>query len=352
MLAILVSFVFIIPKRVNPLTDLLKVNSLQKYFPIRSGLLSRVQNRIKAVDRISFSIKTGETLGLVGESGCGKTTVGRSILRLIEPSGGSVMFQGTELTKLSRKELRKIRPKLQIIFQDPYSSLNPRWVVLDLVGEGLVEHGLVKNLSQKKDRVVEVLERVGLPAEILYRYPHEFSGGQRQRLAIARSIILNPSLLICDEVVSALDVSIQAQIINLLIELRNHSGMAYLFIAHDLAVVKHISHRIAVMYLGQIVELARSDELFQNPAHPYTEALLAAIPVPDPEYPRSRVVLTGEAGATGYSSQGCCFAARCPWVSELCRSQEPPLVEISPGHYVKCFLKTEESRQKTEVYSI
>lgn len=322
------------------MNNLLEVKDLQKYFPIRSGLLGRVQNWVKAVDGISFSIQPGETLGLVGESGCGKTTVGRSILRLIEPSAGSVLFQGIELTKLSRKELRKLRPKLQIIFQDPYSSLNPRWVVLDLVGEGLVEQGLVKNLSQKKDRVVEVLERVGLPAEILYRYPHEFSGGQRQRLAIARSIILNPSLLVCDEVVSALDVSIQAQIINLLIELRQHSGMGYLFIAHDLAVVKHISHRIAVMYLGQIVELAGSDELFQNPAHPYTEALLAAIPVPDPDYPRRRIVLTGEVGTAPHSSPGCCFAPRCPWVTKQCRLQEPPLVEISPGHYVKCFLKS------------
>ncbi len=319
------------------MTNLLEVNNLQKYFPIRSGLLGRVQNRTKAVDRISFSIQPGETLGLVGESGCGKTTVGRSILRLIEPSGGSVKFNALELVGLSRRELRAVRPKMQIIFQDPYSSLNPRWVVLDLVGEGLVEHGLVKSSSQKKDRVVEVLEWVGLSPEILYRYPHEFSGGQRQRLAIARSIILNPSLLVCDEVVSALDVSIQAQIINLLIELRNQSGMAYLFIAHDLAVVKHISHRIAVMYLGQIVELARSDELFQNPAHPYTKALLAAIPVPDPDYPRRKMVLAGEAGVAGYSSQGCCFAARCPSVTEFCHSQEPPVIEIGQGHYTKCF---------------
>lgn len=331
---------FYIPYKGEFMNSLLEVKDLQKYFPIRSGLLGRVQSHVKAVDRVSFTIEPGETLGLVGESGCGKTTVGRSILRLIEPSGGSVFFQGIELTKLSRKELRKLRPKMQIIFQDPYSSLNPRWVVLDLVGEGLVEHGLVKNLAQKKDRVVEVLERVGLSAEILYRYPHEFSGGQRQRLAIARSLILNPSLLVCDEVVSALDVSIQAQIINLLIELRSQLGLAYLFIAHDLAVVKHISHRIAVMYLGQIVELARSDELFQNPSHPYTEALLAAIPVPDPDYCRKRVVLAGEAGRTGYSSRGCCFAARCPSVTELCRSQEPPLIEIGPGHYVKCFLKS------------
>lgn len=317
---------------------LLEVVNLQKYFPIRSGLLGRVQNHIKAVDRVSFSIQPGETLGLVGESGCGKTTVGRSILRLTEPSGGSVVFQDTELTGLSRRELRKLRPKFQIIFQDPYSSLNPRWVVLDLVGEGLVEHGLVKTPSQKKERVVEVLERVGLSAEILYRYPHEFSGGQRQRLAIARSIILNPSLLVCDEVVSALDVSIQAQIINLLIELRSQLGMAYLFIAHDLAVVKHISHRIAVMYLGQIVELATSDQLFKNPIHPYTKALLAAIPVPNPDQPRQRVILKGEVGNVAHSFQGCCFAPRCPLVNDTCRIQEPPLIEMEEGHYAKCFL--------------
>lgn len=320
------------------MSNLLEVKDLQKYFPIRSGLLGRVQSHVKAVDRVSFTIEPGETLGLVGESGCGKTTVGRSILRLIEPSGGSVFFEGTEITKLSRKELRKIRPKMQIIFQDPYSSLNPRWVVLDLIGEGLVEHGLVKNLAQKKDRVVEVLERVGLPAEILYRYPHEFSGGQRQRLAIARSLILNPSLVICDEVVSALDVSIQAQIINLLIELRSQLGLAYLFIAHDLAVVKHISHRIAVMYLGQIVELARSDDLFQNPSHPYTKALLAAIPVPDPEYPRKRMILKGEIGNIVPDLQGCCFASRCPLAVDTCHVNEPPLVEIEKGHYAKCFL--------------
>lgn len=320
------------------MSNLLEVTNLQKFFPIRSGLLGRIQNQVKAVDRVSFTIQSGETLGLVGESGCGKTTVGRSILRLIEPSGGSIVFQGTQLTGLSRGELRKLRPKLQIIFQDPYSSLNPRWVVLDLVGEGLVAHGLVKNLSQKKERVVEVLERVGLSAEILYRYPHEFSGGQRQRLAIARSIILNPSLLVCDEVVSALDVSIQAQIINLLIELRNQLGMAYLFIAHDLAVVKHISNRIAVMYLGKIMELAQSEQLFENPVHPYTKALLAAIPVPDPDHPRKRMILKGEVGATVQSDQGCCFASRCPSVIDVCHHQEPPIVEIGQGHWVKCFL--------------
>ncbi len=326
---------------------LLEVTNLQKDFPIRSGLLGRVQNRVKAVDRVSFSIKSGETLGLVGESGCGKTTVGRSILRLIEPTGGSVIFQGIELTRLTRGELRKLRPKFQIIFQDPYSSLNPRWVVLDIVGEGLVEHGLIKSKSQKKDYVVEVLERVGLTSEILYRYPHEFSGGQRQRLAIARSIIMNPALLVCDEVVSALDVSIQAQIINLLIELRSQLGMAYLFIAHDLAVVKHISDRIAVMYLGQIVELAQSQQLFQNPAHPYTRALLAAIPVPDPDHPRKRMILKGEVGTSVDNVLGCCFAQRCPSAKDICYYQEPPMVEIGEEHYTKCILNTEESNQKT-----
>jgi ABC-type oligopeptide transport system ATPase subunit len=252
--------------------DLLAVTDLKKYFPVRSGLLGRTRQFVRAVDRVSFTIEPGETVGLVGESGCGKTTVGRSVLRLIEPTGGTVVFQGENIIGLSREKLRQIRTKMQIVFQDPYSSLNPRMVVADLIGEGLVEHRFVKNQAEKRDRVIEVLEQVGLSAQLLDRYPHEFSGGQRQRLAIARAIALHPSLLVCDEAVSALDVSIQAQIINLLIELRQKLQMTYLFISHDLAVVKHISHRIAVMYLGQIVESGPADELFVHPAHPYTEA--------------------------------------------------------------------------------
>jgi oligopeptide/dipeptide ABC transporter ATP-binding protein len=322
--------------------DLLTVTDLKKYFSIRSGLFGRVRQYVRAVDRVSLTIAPGETVGLVGESGCGKTTVGRSVLRLVEPSGGSVVFQGRELTGLGRGQLRQIRTGMQMVFQDPYSSLNPRMVVADLVGEGLLEHRLVKNQAQKRDRVVAVLEQVGLGAQLLDRYPHEFSGGQRQRLAIARAIALRPQLLVCDEAVSALDVSVQAQIINLLLELRQKLQMAYLFISHDLAVVQHISHRIAVMYLGQIVESGPAEELFARPAHPYTEALLSAIPVPNPDRPKHRIILQGEVRNTLESGQACCFAARCPRVMEICGRQEPAVVQLNPGHSVKCFLASPE----------
>ncbi|HHU82453.1 MAG TPA: ABC transporter ATP-binding protein [Firmicutes bacterium] len=321
------------------MAKLLEVKDLKKYFPVRSAPLGFGRKWVKAVDRVSFTIAPGETLGLVGESGCGKTTVGRSILRLIEPTGGKVFFKGTDITSLAGKKVRLFRPKMQIVFQDPYSSLNPRMVVLDLVGEGL--HGV--SLQKKKDLVVGVLERVGLSPEILYHYPHEFSGGQRQRIAIARAILLQPELLICDEAVSALDVSIQAQIINLLIKLRQEMKMAYLFISHDLAVVKHISHRVAVMYLGQIMEVAPTKRLFANPLHPYTKFLLAAVPVPDPECKRERLVLSGEAQmgadfARTRVDEGCCFAPRCPYAEDRCRREEPPLVTAGKGHQVKCFL--------------
>jgi oligopeptide/dipeptide ABC transporter ATP-binding protein len=319
------------------MNNLLQVKDLKKYYPVRSGLLGRVKKWVRAVDRVNFEIRPGETLGLVGESGCGKTTVGRSILRLVEPTGGSIIFNGMELVGMPQRELVKRRTEMQIIFQDPFSSLNPRRVVLDLVGEGLAEHGLVKNLAAKKEKVVELLERVGLSPQILYRYPHEFSGGQRQRIAIARAISLNPALLVCDEPVSALDVSIQAQIINLLIELRNELQMAYLFIAHDLAVVKHVSHRIAVMYLGQIVELAPAAELFDTPLHPYTSALLSAIPLPDPELRKQRIRLNGEVDNTLDFSRGCCFASRCPVVMDICHREEPPTHFASSVHYAKCF---------------
>jgi peptide/nickel transport system ATP-binding protein len=318
--------------------DLLVVTDLKKYFPVRSGFWGRVRQYVRAVDRVSFTIGPGETVGLVGESGCGKTTVGRSVLRLIEPTGGTVVFQGKNLIGLGREELRQIRTKMQIVFQDPYSALNPRMVVADLIGEGLTEHHLVKSQSEKRDQVVAVLEQVGLSAQLLDRYPHEFSGGQRQRLAIARAIALHPALLVCDEAVSALDVSVQAQIINLLIELRQKLQMTYLFISHDLAVVKHISHRIAVMYLGQIVEYSPADELFGHPVHPYTEALLSAIPVPDPDRPRQRIILQGEVRNTFDAGQACCFASRCPRVMEICKRQEPTVVALNPGHSVKCFL--------------
>jgi oligopeptide/dipeptide ABC transporter ATP-binding protein len=317
---------------------LLQVTDLKKYFPVRSGVFGRAVKYIRAVDRVSFDIQAGETVGLVGESGCGKTTVGRSVLRLIPPTGGTVNFQGADLAGLSRKELRQIRTRMQIVFQDPYSSLNPRMVVADLIGEGLLEHHLVPNQAQKKEMVVELLDRVGLSSQLLYRYPHEFSGGQRQRLAIARAISLHPALVVCDEAVSALDVSIQAQIINLLIELRHKMKMAYLFISHDLAVVKHISRRIAVMYLGQIVEYGPSEALFNHPAHPYTEALLAAIPVPDPDVSEKQPVLKGEIAGGPVAERACRFAPRCPHATEICRNEEPPTVTVGPDHFVKCFL--------------
>ncbi len=316
--------------------SLLEVNNLHKFFPIKTAWLGRVSGQVRAVDGISFSIDAGETLGLVGESGCGKTTVGRTVLRLIEPTGGTIHFQDTDITGLSTRELRRFRTRMQIVFQDPYSSLNPRRVVLDLVGEGLTEHKYVRNLREKKDRVVQLLEQVGLPSNILYRYPHEFSGGQRQRLAIARALSLNPQLIICDEAVSALDVSIQAQIINLLIELRERLNIAYLFIAHDLAVVKHISRRVAVMYLGQIMELADVYELFQNPLHPYTRLLLEAIPVADPDRRQRRLLFRGEV-EKNQTMESCRFANRCPDRTSHCLINEPPLRKISDNHYVKCF---------------
>ena len=318
--------------------NLLEVRDLKKYFPVREGVLGRVVKHVRAVDRVSFHIAPGETLGLVGESGCGKTTVGRSVLRLIEPTGGQVLFGGIEVNRLPKRRLQALRTRMQIVFQDPYSSLNPRRVVLDLLGEGLSEHRLVKSRREKEERVVALLETVGLPSQMLYRYPHEFSGGQRQRLAIARAISLSPELVVCDEAVSALDVSVQAQIINLLLELQSRLKMAYLFIAHDLAVVKHISRRIAVMYLGQIVEQAGTESLFTNPMHPYTQALLSAIPNPDPSRKSQRIFLSGEVDNILKLGSGCCFQSRCPKVMDICRNEEPPVADRD-GHLVKCFLK-------------
>lgn len=318
------------------MNHLLNVEDLQKYFPIRTGLLGRVRQHVRAVDRISFQIQPGETLGLVGESGCGKTTVGRSILRLIEPTAGKVFFHDADVLKLKKHELRTLRRKMQIVFQDPYSSLNPRRVILDIVGEGLKEHRLVTTRRELEERVVTILESVGLSSQILYRYPHEFSGGQRQRIAIARAISLQPELIVCDEAVSALDVSIQAQIINLLMELRERLNIAYLFISHDLAVVKHISHRVAVMYLGQIVESAPTEHLFSYAKHPYTQALLSAVPIPDPRVRKERIILKGDVDNTRDAHVGCCFASRCPMVMDVCRCQEPPLYTESQ-HHVKCF---------------
>lgn len=321
------------------MNKLLEVSELQKSFPLKTNFFGKTTQVIKAVDRVSFTIAPGETLGLVGESGCGKTTLGRCILRLLEPSSGRIEFNNRIITGISQRELRQYRPQMQIVFQDPYSSLNPRMTIADIIGEGLMEHGLVKNNRQKEEAVVELLEKVGLSTQILHRYPHEFSGGQRQRIAIARAIALNPLFMVCDEAVSALDVSIQAQIINLFIKLRQEYNLAYLFITHDLAVVKHLSHRIAVMYLGQIVELGPTAALFQNPIHPYTNLLLESIPLPDPKVRKERkAVLKGEFESLPVKeATGCKFAPRCPKVMAICREQEPPLKSLNQEHFVKCF---------------
>ena len=319
--------------------DILEVRNLQMYFPVTSGIIfQRKVADIKAVDGVSFSIKKGETLGLVGESGCGKTTAGRCILQLYEPTGGDVLFEGQRLNDLTTKEMIPFRRKMQIIFQDPYGSLNPRMTCGDIIGEPLVIHKLTSGKGEYNDRIAELLTVVGLNPYMADRYPHEFSGGQRQRIGIARALAVNPSFIVCDEPVSALDVSIQAQVINLLEELQDQFGLTYLFIAHDLSVVRHISDRVAVMYLGHIVEIADRDELHENPQHPYTKALLSAVPIPDPvlEAQRERVVLTGDVPSPMNPPEGCVFHTRCPSMIDDCTLGMPELREVSPGHYVAC----------------
>jgi oligopeptide transport system ATP-binding protein len=315
---------------------LLRVDHLTKHFPVTRGLLGRTVGAVRAVDDVSFAIGSSETLGLVGESGSGKTTVGRSILRLIEPTSGSVVFDGTDVLAAEPAELRRLRRSMQVIFQDPYSSLNPRLRVVDLVGEALEVHGLTRGAETEK-RVSELLRRVGLSPSSLNRYPHEFSGGQRQRIGVARAIALEPKLIICDEPVSALDVSIQAQVVNLLQDLGRELGLSYLFIAHDLSVVRHLSHRVAVMYLGELVELAPVKRLFAAPAHPYTRALLSAIPVPDPKRERRHLALAGDIPSPLNPPSGCRFHTRCPAVMERCKHESPPGFEPEPGHSVRCF---------------
>ena len=315
---------------------LLRVKNLKKYFPIRGGLLSREVARVHAVDDVSFDIYPGETLGLVGESGCGKSTTGRAILRLIEPTAGEVTFDGKNVTTLDKRALRGLRKEMQIIFQDPYASLNPRMTVGSIVGEALVIHKLAATKREREERVVKILETVGLSPDHLRRYPHEFSGGQRQRIGIARSLAVNPKFIVADEPVSALDVSIQAQIINLLEDLQKQFGLTYLFIAHDLSVVEHISTRVAVMYLGQIVELAPANDLYTNPKHPYTEALLSAVPIPDPTVKRKRILLEGDVPSPIKPPSGCRFHTRCPIRVPACSEHEQVLKEISPGHWVAC----------------
>jgi len=316
---------------------LLEIKNLKKYFPITRGLFSKVVNHVKAVDNISFDIKEGETLGLVGESGCGKTTASRVILRLTEPTGGEVSFNGEDVFSLKGERLRQFRKDVQIIFQDPYSSLNPRLAVGNIIAEGIGAHKIASG-AQKKEMVGELLEKVGLSAGYYNRYPHEFSGGQRQRIAIARALSLNPRLIICDEPVSALDVSIQAQILNLLAKLKKEFNLSYLFITHDLSVVEHVSDRIATMYLGEIVEIADTGEFYSNPLHPYTVALLSANPSPDPAKRRKPIILKGDVPSSIEPPRGCRFHTRCPVAEDICHTEWPEPKEVSKGHIVRCHL--------------
>jgi oligopeptide transport system ATP-binding protein len=312
-------------------TSLLRIKNLKKYFPIRGGLFSREVARVHAVDDVSFELLKGETLGLVGESGCGKSTTGRCILRLIEPTAGEVWFEDKNVTTLDKRSLRQLRRDMQIIFQDPYASLNPRMTVGSIIGEALVIHKLAKSKRERDERVVHLLETVGLNADHLRRYPHEFSGGQRQRIGIARALAVSPKLIVADEPVSALDVSIQAQVINLLEDLQKQFNLTYLFIAHDLSVVEHISTRVAVMYLGKIVEVAAAKDLYKNPRHPYTEALLSAVPIPDPEIKRQRILLEGTCQAVKPSGTASTAARRVLLLRERAGAEK-----ISPGHWVAC----------------
>ena len=319
---------------------LLEVNHLKKYFPIRQGLLRRVTNQVRAVDDVSFHLNKGETLALVGESGCGKTTTARCILRAIQPTAGEIRFRTTDdtvvdIAALSKRRLRPLRRQMQMIFQDPYSSLNPRMTLLDLIGEPLLVNG-VTQLAERRDRVEELLALVQLPPEYLRRYPHAFSGGQRQRIGIARALALNPALIVADEPVSALDVSVQAQIVNLLLELQEQLGLSYLFVAHDLSVVKHVSDRVAVMYVGKMVEIAPTAALFDTPKHPYTEALLSAVPKPDPRLRSQRIILEGEVADPAHPPSGCYFHPRCKYAQPVCHTEKPELRQLAPGHWVSC----------------
>jgi len=316
---------------------LLEVSDLKKHFPIRGGVLGRTVSYVYAVDGVSFKIGKGETMGLVGESGCGKTTVGRCILRLIEPTAGEIRFEGLDISKIDDKQMAKLRPKMQIVFQDPYASLNPRMTIKDIVGEPMLVNGIARGLELRR-RVLELLLMVGLAEDHMNRFPHEFSGGQRQRIGVARALSLNPEFVVLDEPTSSLDVSVQAQTLNMLQDLQRKLDLTYLFISHNLSVIKHMSERIAVMYLGKIVEIASKAELFRTQLHPYTQALFAAIPIPDPEISRERIVLGGDVPSPVNPPSGCRFHPRCPKMIPICKEQEPQLIEVTKHHYVACHL--------------
>ena len=331
----------------TPAATVLEVRGLRKYFPLRGGLFGRNAGTVRAVDDVSFSIARGETLSLVGESGCGKTTTSRCILRAITPTGGEIIFhaasgQDIDVARLDRKALRPLRRQMQMIFQDPFSSLNPRMTIAEIIGEPLLVNGMTDSTARNA-RVAELLELVHLPRAYLNRFPHAFSGGQRQRIGIARALALNPALVVADEPVSALDVSVQAQIVNLLLELQDRLGLSYLFVAHDLSVVKHVSHRVAVMYAGRIVEIAPTEALFTAPRHPYTEALLSAVPVPDPRQRARRIVLEGDVADLSNPPPGCHFHPRCRYATERCRQIVPDLEDVAPGHAVRCLRARELS---------
>jgi len=331
----------------NSNENILEVKSLKKYFPVQSGFFRNTVGFVKAVDDVSFNLKSGETLGLVGESGCGKTTLGRCILRAIEPSGGQIKFRSENgdmlnLAELDERSLRTIRKDMQMIFQDPYSSLNPRMIVMDIIAEPLVCHKIVKG-KDKKDIVIELMKKTGLDSRHLERYPHAFSGGQRQRIGIARALATNPRMIVCDEPVSALDVSVQAQILNLLKELQGSLNLSYLFISHDLGVIRHVSHRVGVMYAGKLVELANCDDLFYSPKHPYTEALLSAKPNPNPRLKGKKIVLSGEVANPANLPSGCYLSPRCKYAQNLCKIEYPDFKEIKPDHFVACHFAHELS---------
>ena len=325
---------------------ILSVRELKKYFPIKKGVFRRIVGHVKAVDGISFDIYKGETFGLVGESGCGKTTTGMNILRLQNPTKGKILFEDIDMASMSQRKIKSLRKDIQVIFQDPYSSLDPRMKIKDIVAEGLKIHNIGSGKEERYEMVAEILEKVGIGKEMMNRFPHEFSGGQRQRIGIARALVLRPKLIVCDEAVSALDVSIQAQVINLLEDIQEEFELTYIFIAHDLSVVKHISNRIGVMYLGKMMELADKDTLFKTPMHPYTKALISAVPIPDPDNKSKRIVLQGDVPSPANPPSGCRFHTRCQYAKPICSQKEPELVEIEKDHFVACHLFDKEAGMK------